>query len=59
MRGQPFSPPFLIPFTEHAVDLIEGGVIGVKVFTVQFILGNAQRIGEATTGEWILRYPLL
>ena len=48
----------LFLFTEHAVHLIEGGIIGVKVLAVHLVLRDAQGIGETIKGEWILRYPL-
>ena len=37
----------LLLFTEHAVHLIEGGIIGVKVLAVHLVLRDAQGIGEA------------
>ena len=37
--------------------LVKRGVDGVEILAVQLILGDAEGIAEATTGEWILRYP--
>ena len=49
----------LFGFAEHAAPVIERGIVGVKVLAVHLVLRDAQGIAEATTREWILRYPLL
>ncbi len=43
---------FAEPFVKRRIE-------GVEIFAVQMILCNAERIAEAVTEEWILRYPLI